>query len=181
MRVGIMLGDNSSDFVHGKQNRNNLHKFFTSDKIAFDILKNFPKGVGVELELIKRAYINNLSNLTNGKGFDFLVSIQCHISGGLGGFAVRYHSQSTQGKDLASLFHRNISPIIKIPDLGTILRSDADSDGIAMKNIEAPCIVVEVFPSEIEESKVQQLLNRYDAIIEAYIKSIIEAKRVLNR
>jgi N-acetylmuramoyl-L-alanine amidase len=176
MKVGVILGDNSAE--KDKKSANDLKSFLLGEKFVFDIFKKFPKDKGIDLQIVRRTDIKNISAMVNGNGFDFSFAIQC-INSVIErkGIRVRYLNGSTRGREIASIFQKNLVSSSGFPDLSVVTTTDRERDGRAMSEMEAPCVIAEPFPPALEESEIQYFVRKYDQIVDSYVQSLIQIQQ----
>jgi len=168
MRVGIMLGDDSSR--NNINARTDLKKFFLIDKFAMDLLKKIPKNGEIEIKIIRKDNIRNLHTMVNGEKYDFIIALYCKSMSSINLTPrIIYYKNSLKSKKIATTLAKNLARVSSFTNVSVEARENSAPEGYPLSRIEYPCIIAEPFPSE---ENLQLSINSYKELLNGYIKGI---------
>ncbi|EJF06445.1 hypothetical protein ThvES_00014670 [Thiovulum sp. ES] len=171
--VGIILGDGSS-LRYGLEN-SDLKYFLFGERLYFDILKK-TRVANIDLHLIKEKNLVGMQMAVESKKYDLLISFECITNDFSDGVSIRYNSKYENLKGIAQDFQRFFVAGTGFEDKGIKAVNKSTPDGKFMSALNTPCIVAEPFPLLLIGDKMQEVLRKYERIVNAYTFSILKVK-----
>jgi hypothetical protein len=172
--VGIILGDGSS-LRYGLEN-SDLKYFLFGERLYFDILKK-TRVANINLDLIKEKNLVGMQMAVDSKKYDLIISFECITNDFSDGVSIRYNPKHENLKAIAQDFQRFFVAGTGFEDKGIkAINNSTTPDGRFMNAINKPCIVAEPFPLLLIGDKMQEVLRKYENIVNAYAFSLLKVK-----
>jgi len=174
MRIALIIG-------HKKTRPGACNDYYGICEFEFNeqLAQDVSAACNFENFIVYRRTYSQLPGDVNGLNPDVVVSLHCNaFNQKATGTEVLYYHTSTKGKQIASVFQKNIVNTLNLADRGIKPKGVEDRGGYILRYTHAPCVILEPFFID-NNNDLEIVRNNYDAFVGALIKSFKEIESIL--
>ena len=176
-KIALIIGHNEKS-PGAKNEDKNISEFEFNEPLAHGVAEKLLE-LGFEAMVIYRDVpYSELPKKVNSTGADIAVSFHCNaFNKGSHGSETLYYKGSKNGLKLALSLQSSILGCLKLKDRGVKAKQAAhkgkagDRGGSLLKNTSMPCVIVEPFFIDSNES-LDLAISKYDELINAYAEGV---------